>query len=99
MIRAYLKPKEIKEGMFSNENIIEVDDYDGKKQSGFFNKRCIKNGKLEVVVFNVLGDLACVKPRGGYFLEHDWGITVHSSNLNYIMGEFDSEKDVCNVSS
>ena len=82
MITAYLKAGEIKEGMFSNENIIIVSDYQGEKQSGFFDKNSIDQGRLEVVVLNSLGDWAWVRPHGGYFIERDQGIPVHKSDLN-----------------
>ena len=84
MITAYLKLDEIKEGMFSSEDIIIVKDYQGEKQSGFFDKSYVHEEGLEVIVFNMMEDWAWVKPNGGYFCERDQGIPVHKSDLNGI---------------
>jgi len=50
----------VSEGQFSNESAVSMEDYQGGKYSGFFNNNSIKDGKLEVKIWNEKENLVLV---------------------------------------
>jgi len=91
-LTAYLTEISIVPGQFSDEYIVKALDYNGKQQSGFFNKCGVKlfqdsekNPSLEVTIVRLESkhNWAFVKPKGGFFLESDEGIHVFASDLVY----------------
>ncbi len=86
-MKAYLKVK-ISPGMFPGENAVAIEGYyDGKTilTSGFFGKRSIKDGRLEVEVLEERGDTVWVQLPGRTLeAPGDKGdLTVRREDLEY----------------
>ncbi|MFA5173620.1 MAG: hypothetical protein WC438_00375 [Candidatus Pacearchaeota archaeon] len=82
-MKAYLKVYGIREGQFSNENVVRCTTFTGSEISGFFDKRFICPLGLEVKVLDNQGEATCIVPQGGNFLEENNPIWVNSSGITY----------------
>lgn len=63
---AYLNIVKLSEGQFSTEYSVRVRDFQGEEFSGFFQKKHIKNGKLEVRVIGTKEGESLVKVPGRF---------------------------------
>jgi len=84
-MKAYLKVK-ISPGMFPHENAVWMEDYTGTGTSGFFGKRFIKDGRLEVEVLEEREETIWVRLPGSTLeVPGDKGyITVRKEDLKYL---------------
>ena len=83
--RPYVETLAISDGQFSNENLVSVQDYKEGVHYGFFEKRMIKNGMLEVVIIKEDNDLACISPANGqpFDISDRRCITVRKDQITY----------------
>jgi|GEM_PF-3556714 len=87
-MKAYLSVK-VSKGMLSDENSVWIEDYTGTATFGFFEKRHIKDGKLEVGVLEEKDNLILIKLPGRTMESPgDKGyITVRKDDLEYELAD------------
>jgi len=83
MIKTYLTGVTVGKGMFSNENIVTTQDYQGNYVGGFFDKEMVGSNELEVRVLESKGDLALISPARGQEFMDTRHITVEKKRLRY----------------
>jgi hypothetical protein len=88
--KIYLKDVIEESDGFPGEKILQCIDYKGEKHAGFFQKDYLKNGMLEVCIWNSImcannpyKDIIEVVPQGGEFINHGNLIPVYRSQLYF----------------
>lgn len=83
--KAYLVPKEVGEGQFSDERAVRLIDSKGAEHSGFCPENYLGQGRVETRVVSTRGNLALIelpfRLLGG--IGRDCYLTVPKNNLAY----------------